>query len=372
MHRARLRASSLLLVLLCTLLGLAVPVQNGPLWAASLGLMIGLLAGAIHLWRTPAWQVRRLRRDGQMADEDVRLEADDQGVTVERPGRRDWSPWSAFERVAPRSKHVFLHLSALQAIAVPRAAIGDRAAQANFVAQARQWLGQDDPAELPEGVEEPGRGERVLRFRLVVDDYVLLSLAARSRQLGQQPRNLTIMAALVGGTLLVRAEPWRAGVDTGVVALMVVFAAGLVVAGLVPLWFPRLLVPWLVRRSLRRSPGIMPLGAIVLGVGPDGGVVRSVRGTSRFAWSEIRWVHSDADLVLLMFSDLEGFVVPSRAFARHADQDAFVADVEAWREGHAVSGAPAPFVREEPVRPPVTGPPRLENPFEPPDGGSQR
>ncbi len=103
----------------------------------------------------------------------------------------------------------------------------------------------------------------------------------------------------------------------------------------------------------------MPSGEVVLGLGPEGGWMRSTRGVSRFGWRELREVYSDADQVLLLFSDRLGVIVPARAFEPAPEQDAAVAEIEAWRaavgwrRGAAASGPKrAPGEAPDPFAPP--------------------
>ena len=330
-------------------------------WAVALDVLLLGSAASVVGWWIPRLRVRRARAAGALTDEQVRIRFDDAGMHIERSdpsrGWRSRIVWSAVERIVPRNRHIYLHMSDVQAVSVPRRAIGDRAAQAAFVAQVRGWQAADTDDVVPEH-PEPGRDERVLHYRLVTDDYVLFSRVAQAEQLRRRPAALATMGVLTAAVLLVSAEPWRAGLDSRVLSLMVLFSVALVAIGLAPLWYPRWFIPWGVRRTLRRSPGRMPSGPVVLGVGPDGGWLRSNRGVSRFGWTELSRVHSDADLVLLMFGDQVGVIVPGRAFRPATEQDAFVADVERWQ---AAIRPPAPSA---PVRsrPPVG----IANPFEPP------
>ena len=93
---------------------------------------------------------------------------------------------------------------------------------------------------------------------------------------------------------------------------------------------------------------------------PAGGWMRSERGVSRFGWRELRDVYSDADQVLLLFSDRLGVIVPARAFEPQTEQDELVAEIEAWRAatGWRRSKGPAPERR---------APEGVPDPFAPPE-----
>lgn len=330
--------------------------------AALLAGLAGAVSGAVLWWAVPHRAVRQARRRGFLVDEPVAVTVAEEGLTVDRGGRERRLVWSAVQQVEPGPRHLYLHLGGAQAFAIPRRALGDRATQAGFVAQIRSWRDGPSAPALPED-PDPGRDVWVLGYRLVIDDYVMFTRVLTDEQRRRRPLVMALMAALTGGVLLASVEPWHGGVNPGMLGLMALFSLALVAIGLAPLWLPPSLTSWWAQRTLQRSPGRMPEGPVVLGLGPEGGWLRSSRGVSRFGWDELLRVHSDADQLLLLFSDQEGVIVPGRAFDDPDDQDELVAQVEDWqREALAL-----PDVRRR-----EHGGPRravsMANPFEPPGG----
>lgn len=330
------------------------------LWSGGVALAFGLVVGGVLAWRLPHHWIGRERQEGLLLEERVDAVIDRQGIEVVRGSWRSQVAWSGVERIVARGQHVFVHLSDAQAIAIPRRCLGDGADQAAFVARLCGWRGQGEgEVSLPE--PDPGRDHLVLRFRLVEDDYVVFSRASHATRLDRRPLGWALMGLLTGGVLVTSAEPWRGPVDGGLLALMVLFAGLLTAMGLAPLWVPRLLTPWLVRRGLRRHPGRMPSGQIVLGVGPAGGWLGTRRGVSRFGWREVRRVHSDADQVLVLFSDQLAVIVPARVFEPASAQDAFVARIQQWRSAQ-------PWREARPAAPVAAAQPptAVPDPFAPP------
>ena len=345
-------------MLLGGVFGFVVPVAESTLWPL-VGLGVGLLLGGMVFWRVPIEQVRRAWREGELGDHDVSVISDASGVEIRRGPSRRRVGWSAVRRIADGTAHVFVDL-AHQSVAVPRWALGDRARQAAYVAQLRNWISVGEAA-LPLVEPPPGRDTRRLAYRLVYDDYVMFARAMHAEHLRRRTLGLVLMGVLVAGVLLTSAEPWRGGFDQGLVGLMAIFSGSLVLLGLAPVWYPRLFTAWQLRRSLQRAPELMPVGPVVLAVGPDGGWMYSAEGAFPFHWPDVQRVYSDADLVVLALSDQEGVVVPSRAFQPATDQDAFVQDVEIWSEKPP---EPKPVATPEVESP--SRPPDLANPFEPP------
>lgn len=202
----------------------------------------------------------------------------------------------------------------------------------------------------------------MLHYELHDADYLRFQQVIQAEQRRRRPLRLALMAALTGGVLLASAEPWRtAELDVGMVALAGLFSLALVAVGLAALWMPPRAAHWLVRRVRSRAPLRMPSGPVTLGLGPEGGWVSSGAGVSEFGWRELNRVHSDADLVVLLFSDQVGVIVPSHGFDPPHDQDAVVADIERWqfRSRNSPPSGPQPPARTEAA---------VGNPFEPPSG----
>ncbi|HHO53691.1 MAG TPA: YcxB family protein [Deltaproteobacteria bacterium] len=336
----------------------------------SLAVGIGLLVGMILIRRLPHLRIQRQRLEGLLVEDGVRVSLDPDGIEARLGGRRSQVPWSGIGRIVARSQHVFIHLSDVQALAIPRRILGDGASQASFIAQVQTWR-ERGRGVSPPPEPEPGRDQQVLRFRLVEDDYVLFSRAIQATRLDRSAPGWALMGLLVGGTLVASAEPWRGPVDEGLLALMIAFSGLLTAMGLAPLWVPRLLTPWLVRHRLQRHPGRLPSGEIVLGVGPIGGWLGTQLGVSRFGWGEVRRVHSDADQVLVMFSEQLAVIVPARAFQPASAQDDLVEQIQRWRgqglvqpgeRGVGPGGVTLPGVRSPP-------PEQVPDPFAPPETG---
>ncbi|MBX2803900.1 MAG: YcxB family protein [Myxococcales bacterium] len=358
-HASQLKASVVAATTLAACLGfLLIPTQSA-LWAAGLALMAGGVLAIVLAWRLPTMRIRRASQDGTLTRPHMRVTADQEGLELTRDAWRSHVSWSAVERVVSRPRHVFVHISDVQAIPIPRRVLGDRAAQAGFVAQLRAWQERGSAPALPSD-PDAGRDTWVLRFRLVSDDYVLFAQVVHAQHLGRTAAGWALLGALTAGVLLASAEPWRQTVDLGVVMLMLLFAGGITALGLAPAWVPTLLTPWLVRRQLQRSPGRMPRGQVVLGVGPEGGWMRTSQGVIRFGWSDVKRIHADADLVLLMFTKTVGVLIPSRAFEPTTDQDRWVEQVDRWRDVRprispsAPEGPPSVEVPSDPFAPPAS------------------
>ncbi len=376
MWRRLNRARTRILAAQGGLLAAAMAFVLVPTTSVPVGLLTALLGGlgfgALVAWQLPAQQVRRQRRIGESADEDVVLEVGDHGLyETRKPAGGDgegWFnqvPWSAIRWVEATSSHVFLLLSDALAVVVPRDAVGGPEEQASFLADVRTWQARGDGADPLPPRPEGGRDAHVLAYRLVHDDYVLLARIRDAGLLQGRPRTLALMGLLVAAVLVASAEPWRDGLDEGLVVLMVAFAGALVVLGLIPRAAPRVLRRWFVTRQLRRSPVRMPLGPLVLGAGPEGGWLRSETGVVRFGWTQVRRVYSDDSLVVLSFADRVATIVPHRAFSDGPSRQAFVADIERWRKSPARREALVTTVSSQVSS---EAHPSTVNPFEPPEG----
>lgn len=168
---------------------------------------------------------------------------------------------------------------------------------------------------------EPDRAATVLQFHLHEEDYVRFVRVLRRRQVRRTAPSWVLMGLLVGALLLASTEPWQGGFALlpEVIGILTVVAAFVLLAWRLQFW------------RLRRAPGRLPPGEVVLAVGAAGGWVRSTQGVRRFGWRAVREVYSDADQVLLLFSSMRALVVPTRAVPGE-EHDALVADIEAWRE----------------------------------------
>ncbi len=332
-------------------------------WTIALSVWLGVCLGGWLAWQIPRQQVRRARLESDRPDAPITLVIDDAGIELTHGSWRRQIAWSGVEAIGAGARHVFLDL-ADRVVPIPRRILGDASSQASFVA----WLGsrRDGGVDRLAGLApEAGRDQWILRFRLVPDDYVVFARTGHRPGRRQHPLSGALTGALVGGVLLASAEPWRGAVDAGLLALIGSFTVVLIAVGLAPLWIPGLVAPWLVRWRLRRSPWRMPSGEIVLGLGPRGGWLGTHRGVSRFRWSGVRDVRSDADQVSLSFSDRQVVILPSRIFDPPTDQDALVAEIQRWRAPRVPRGLP-PGTRRvaprsgvpDPFAPPASGDPR--------------
>ncbi len=322
------------------------------LWVAAASAVLGLGVGWAG-WQLPRARVRRGMTDTrERYDTDpVELIAEASGLVRRSEHRQAHWAWSAVERVVVSADHVFFELSDVQAVTVPRDALreaaGDAGDEASVLAQLRAWHRGDQPLTLA-ATPAPGCDAWVLRVQLHPEDWVLAVRKVQRRRLGSRPLLLAI-GMLLPLVLIAAEEPWRGGLDPVPVALMLAFGAAFVALGAIGWWVPAL-VPWRVRRGLRRHPQRMPVGEVVFGAGPQGGSLHTSRGTSRFGWGQLADLVNDADGVLLVFHDELGLPLPARAFVPSGpvDQDAWVADVHRWRV-EAPRGPRLPQLKREPV-----------------------
>jgi hypothetical protein len=314
------------LLLPTALLGTQAPPLPLLLWgSAGLSVLVGWA-----VWRTPEVWVRRAMEETPEAFpvDTVVLECDARGLERIAPSFELSLSWDAVEGLVVDGEHVFLHLSDVQAIAVPRRVLGTPGEEAAVLDRLRTWMGAGGPV-LPEAVPDPGRDAWVLRYRLHVEDWALASRKVQARRLRSRPV-LIGLGLLLPVLLITSLEPWHGDADPMLVGLMIAFGALFVALGAFRWWLPAV-VPWMVRRGLRQHPHRMPVGEVCLGAGGEGGWLQTSRGISRFRWAALVDVVNDADGVLLLFSEERGLLLPERTFETHADQDRFVEEVQRWR-----------------------------------------
>lgn len=325
----------------------------GRLWASS-SVALVLVSIVYVLWLRPRHRVRARWRRHEASPGVQEFVADRGGARHTVGGWRTTYAWSAVQRIVVGRTHIFLHLSATEALTIPRRAFGPQAEERRALESLRVW--QQHPTEAVTAPEaDEGRTEFALRYVLRPRDFTAFVQAVQQRDQRVQP--LWVLA----GTGLLAALWVVAPMSEGLFALTnlwfpLVFAAVFGLLGLAPFWMPRLVTPGMVRTALWLDPARLPVGDVDLRVGPAGGWSSSSRGVSRFAWSDVSTVLEGDGVVVLLFGPLTGVVVPDRALG--TDRAAFVARCRSWL------GEPAAPPRQNPPRRPPGPPP---DPYAPPE-----
>lgn len=294
----------------------------------------------------------------------LRLEATEVGLRQQAGGWLSTLSWAAVADIELRRRHLYLYLSEVQAVVVPRRALGGPEGEATALARLRSlWRGP--LVQVPGLPPADLQAVHSLEYVLEPPDFIALQLFLLQRH-GLRGRPAAVaLAAFLAMLLALVTAPWVgeggavAVALTGAVWLGMVAVLAAANRWVVPPLRARLL-PWRVRRRMRRDPGLLPTGPCQLLVGASGAWMRTPRGVARFTWADASEV-VDAGAVCAILFGGRAVVVPSGAFAGDADRAAFLNDTATWiaasprgMEGRAIGPRrPAPSVPPGPFAPPA-------------------